>query len=238
MKVLTIDVDYITSNYSRFLESNHSIFPQKRWNDIFENTPLIPNDFHIDSANLLYSLDVFSKAISKCSNVAFGSDHENILYLLEDEKNIELVNIDQHHDIAYGENQIIDIEKYGIPTESCWVWYLLSRNKLSSYDWVCSDTSQNYNVTYFQEPKPGFFPRTEDRNMPEFNIPFRCSLKETYEFSDFDFDLIFVSESKQYIAPQHWYCIDLFKLLFYNTYKEYPKELNQKFQFDYSKHFS
>ena len=235
MKVLTIDVDYITSNYSRFLESNYSIFPQKRWNKLFENTPLIPNDFHIDSANLLYSLDVFSKAISKCDNVVFGSDHENILHLLADEKNIELINIDQHHDIAYEENQIYDIERYDITTESSWVWYLLSKNKISSYDWIGTETSHDYGITYLQETKPGFSPQTRNKNMPEIDIPFRCFLKEKYEFSDFNFDLIFVSESKQYIAPHHWYCIDLFKLMFYNTYKEYPKELNQKFQFDFSK---
>jgi|TARA_Y100000004_G_C8905622_1_gene408534 hypothetical protein len=238
MKVLTIDVDYITSNYSRFLESDFNFSPNKRWTELFENTPLIPNDLHIDSANLLFSLDVFSKAISRCNNVVFGSDHENILYLLENEKNIELINLDQHHDIAYGINQVTDIEKYGICWESCWVWWLYSRNKLTSYDWICNETSQDYNQTYFKTPKPGFTPQTEDRNLPPLNVPFRSFFKENYEFSNFDFDLIFVSESKQYIAPQHWYCIDLFKILHYNTFKEYPKEINQKFKFDYSKHFS
>lgn len=238
MRVLTIDLDYITTDYSRFLDTNYSKYPALRWDKLMYNSPLISRDFKVDCDNLLYSIDVFSRAIEQCQNVVVGIDHESILYELDSiDDEIDLVNIDQHHDIAYDKDQIYKIEKHNIVSEGAWIWYLYIRNRISSYKWICTETSVPYNRKFVSSPpKPGVTVDTESKHLPEIGFPFVYGTKDKIgELTDLEFDLIYVAESPHYVYPDHWRYIDFFRIVYRNKYGYFPKQITQKYEWDYSK---
>lgn len=240
MRVLTIDLDYVTTDYARFSENyNFSQFAGKRWDDLILDTPVHPYDFKIDSSNLLYIIDVFTRSIELCENVVFGKEHESILYELEScEDEIDLINIDQHHDIAYRKEHIDNIEKYNIVSEGSWIWYLYRKNLISSYKWIKTETSVSYNK---DKPsfgiKRGFTYQLDSLNLPPFDVPFIEGLKTDFaDWDDFEFDLIYISESPQYVFPEHWVYAELLKVIYKNRYHKLPKQIDQKYMWDFSKH--
>jgi len=238
MRVLTIDLDYITTDYSRFLETDYNKFAAIRWEKLFNETPLISRDFKIDSNNLLYIVDVFSRSIEHCKNVVFGVDHESILYELDNvNEQLDIINIDQHHDIAYTENHINLIKKYNIVTEGSWIWYLYHNNKISSYKWICTETSMPYNEEFIvHPPKPGFNAETARKELPDINVPFVYGTRDKIgNIDDFEFDYIYVTESPQYVHPDHWFYMHIFRMIYRNKYGEFPKQITKKYEWDYDK---
>jgi len=238
MRVLTIDLDYITTDYSRFLESDYNKYAAIRWDELLYNSPLISKDFQIDSNNLLYIIDVFSKSIEQCKNVIFGIDHESILYELDKtNEKIDLINIDQHHDIVYNSEQIHKVEKYNIVSEGAWIWYLKVQNRISSYKWICTETSMPYGQKFLASPpKPGMEVETGNKNLPEINFPFVYGTRDKIgKIDDFEFDFIYVTESPQYVYPDHWFYMNIFRMIYRNKYGEFPKQITQKYEWDYNK---
>ena len=238
MRVLTIDLDYITTDYSRFLETDYHKFASIRWEKLFNETPLISRDFNIDSDNLLYIIDVFSRSIEHCSNVVFGIDHESILYELDKTNEpIDLINIDQHHDIAYSKKHFHLIEKYNIVSEGSWVWYLNRNNRISTYKWICTETSMEYNKNFVTcPPKPGHDVEKEYNGFPELNFPFVYGTRDKIgNIDDFEFDFIYLTESPQYVHPNHWFYMHIFRMIYRNKYGEFPKQITQKYEWDYTK---
>ena len=141
--VLTIDLDYIAEPY---IQLYHNICNEanvnKQWDHVFSNPQLRSNQFDINSDNLIFALDIFSRALAKCKNVSFSITHDSILYELANEDNFNIVNIDHHHDIVYAGNHEQDLS-YDLVYEGDWIEYLrrnLGKN-VEKYLWINNPNS-------------------------------------------------------------------------------------------------
>ena len=101
MNVLTIDLDYMSNNYAKLVDNIYSNdFTIKRWGEFYKNTYYSEDHFKVNIDNWLFILDVYTKALVECKNVAFGYEHDSILFDLQEvDEQINILNIDQHHDI-------------------------------------------------------------------------------------------------------------------------------------------
>ena len=67
----TIDLDYIAEPY---IQLYHNICNEasveKQWDVVFSDPALTGNNFDINPENLIYTLDVFSRSLANCKNVA------------------------------------------------------------------------------------------------------------------------------------------------------------------------
>lgn len=233
MKVLSLDLDYITTDYARFLDNNQfSIYVYERWDKLFNGSPLIPSDFNVDPSNFIFLFDLFTKSIPNCKNVVFGQEHDSILYELDSVTDkLEIVNVDQHHDIAYTWDQIKRCEKYNIIGEGSWVWYLKMNKMIDSYTWIKTQSSEEYNIDLYSPEDP------PSRNLPELDFNYQSATRDQVEeFTDYNFDLIYISLSPQYVAPQHWFYGDVLITAYKNHYKTMPKFITEKYRWDFSKH--
>ena len=113
MNVLTIDLDYISNNYAKLVDNIYSNdFTNKRWGEFYKNTYYSEDHFKVNIDNWLFILDVYTKAISGCTNVAFGYEHDSILFDLQEvDEQINILNIDQHHDICYINEQYNEVQQ-------------------------------------------------------------------------------------------------------------------------------
>lgn len=233
MRVLSIDLDYISTDYARFLDNNQfSVYLKERWDGLFQNSPLIPADFIVDSANFIFLFDIFTKALPYCKNVVFGQEHDSILYELENATDkIELINIDQHHDIVYTWDQIKRCQNYNVIGEGSWVWYLQMNQMIDSYLWIKTQTSEDYNIDNQSPEDP------PSRYLPDLEFNFQSVLRNQIDkFESYEFDLIYISMSPQYVAPQHWFYGDILVTSYKNYYQSMPKFILEKYMWDFSKH--
>ena len=61
MNVLTIDLDYMSTNYSKLVDSVYSNdFTNKRWGEFYKNTYYSEDHFKINIDNWLFILDVYN----------------------------------------------------------------------------------------------------------------------------------------------------------------------------------
>ena len=109
--VLSIDLDFIAEPYIQlYYNIQNEASVEKQWDQVFNDPALISNNFDINPNNVIYALDTFSRSLAKCKNVVFGITHDSILFELEDKDNLNIVNIDHHHDILYPTGQAQDLE--------------------------------------------------------------------------------------------------------------------------------
>lgn len=219
MRVLSIDLDYIMGPT---IELYNSLFfdqnPSTRWRNLYERSDFRDNHIFIDQSNLMFCFNTFLKSIKTCDNVIFGYDHDSILYGIKDYSNIELINIDHHDDVFAGdyngdyyeflEKEYQEIIESNKVHEGNWVAWLASKDKIKSYTWIGNTNSSN-----------------KIRNDFNLNIVPNYSNveKENYTFSNYNFDLIFVCLSPQYIPKNHWHYFSMFL----STYEEFSgKESN------------
>ena len=139
MNVLTIDLDYMSTNYAKLVDTIYSNdFANKRWGEFYKNTYYSEDHFKVNIDNWLFILDVYTKALAECKNVAFGYEHDSILFDLQDvDEQINILNIDQHHDICYVNEQYNEVIEYDIVSQADWVLWLVKNKNLASYTWIC-----------------------------------------------------------------------------------------------------
>ena len=143
MNVLTIDLDYISTNYAKLVDNIYSNdFTNKRWGEFYDNTYYSEDHFKVNIDNWLFILDVYTKALAECKNVSFGYEHDSILFDLQDiDEPINILNIDQHHDICYVNEQYKEVIDYDIVSQADWVLWLVKNKSLSSYTWIGNKNS-------------------------------------------------------------------------------------------------
>lgn len=191
MNVLSIDIDFITSNYADQITGGVSQPHIKWWNFFrFENSKDINNQINYD--NLSFILDVFNSCVNKNNEVMFAINHHSILSKLDKiDENFDIINIDHHHDVLYNKDEIIDIEKFDVVNCGSWLWYLHIKNKINSYTWI-----KNKNSSIFNE---GI---TNSENPKNYKSFFKDELP--FNMKDINFDFIFVCLSPEFIMPDHW----------------------------------
>ena len=222
MNVLTIDLDYMSDNYAKLVDNiSYNDFTNKRWGEFYKNTYYSEDHFKVNIDNWLFILDVYTKAIAECSNVAFGYEHDSILFDLQDvDEPINILNIDHHHDICYVNEQYSEVIEYDIVSQADWVLWLVKNKNLASYTWV-----GNQNSTQL------------DTDVVQLNWNFNPLLKEGLKMDTYNFDYIYICASPQYLAPHHWYHFDIMKMLYKNICGLDPKVHQDKFGYDLKKYY-
>ena len=121
-------------------------------------------------------------------NIYVAYSHDSILDFLKNDSDLELVNIDHHHDLGYDEKN--NFEK---ATYANWVYYLFKQGKIKKYTWL-----QNVNSGIMPPDKEEncffhefFYNITKDNYIEQFGYP----------------DKIFICLSPEWV-PEH--CFPLF----------------------------
>tara|TARA_A100001234_G_scaffold146141_1_gene128469 strand:+ start:2374 stop:3111 length:738 start_codon:yes stop_codon:yes gene_type:complete len=201
-KVLTIDLDFISNPYARWINHAFSLNTSKRWSEFMEETPFDRSHFHIDTSNLMYCFNTFLKALKSNPKVSFGYDHDSILFAIDQQDDIELINIDQHDDVFHGmgnspEHEYELVTRHNMVNEGNWGIWLHSQGKLKSFTWIMNDNSDVRG----------------NRNARALNFlgdSYQYYLKNEYSFDNYDFDYVHVCLSPQYIYPDHWHYFSMF----------------------------
>ena len=200
--ILSIDLDYIAEPYIQLycnVQENYSV--KKTWDMVFSDPHFSSNNFDINPDNVIYALDIFTRSLTKCKNVVFGITHDSILFELEDKENLNIVNIDHHHDIVYGQEMLKDLD-YDLVGEGDWIEYLHKKSKIEKYVWIKNENS------WLEECST--------------TLNWASYLKTEYQYEMIP-DLIFVCLSPTYIPKFHWFYFKIFMNLYKAFYDDEPK---------------
>jgi hypothetical protein len=201
--VLSIDLDFIAEPYIQLYHNmTHEASVEKTWELIFSHPALVSNNFDVNPDNVIYTLDIFSRSLVHCKNVAFGITHDSILYELENENNLNIVNIDHHHDIMYPPSRLE--LNYDLVSEGIWIEWLHKKSKMEKYVWI-----RNENSWPLQKECPT-------------TMEWSSYLKTEYQYEMIP-DLIFVCLSPAYIPKFHWFYFKIFMNLYKAFYDDVPR---------------
>jgi hypothetical protein len=211
-RVLSIDLDYISSPYSDLIRQMFNVNSSYRWSNFMENTPFHKSHFFIDQSNLTFCFNIFLKSLKYNPKVSFGYDHDSILFSINKENNIDLINIDHHDDVFSGiiknpNEEYEALTKHNIINEGNWGALLHKLKKLNSFTWI-----KNINSDINGD---------RDNRAKQFlgNL-YQSYLKEDYIFEDYNFDYVFLCLSPQYIFPDHWHYFSMF----ISAYEEFSEK--------------
>ena len=176
MNVLSVDFDIIMAPsinlYNNMVPANH-------WDDLLKSLPNLtttPADLNIYSKILRYLL----RTIDKTSSIFISYSHSFIQDYLKNDTNLNITNIDHHHDIFY------DIKDKDKKLEECncadWVKYFHDQGQLKNYTWVHNDNSCD----------PNF-----EVNFKYNKIPFK-----EFKFTD-SYDKYFICLSPEWVPPYY-----------------------------------
>ena len=176
MNVLSIDFDIIMAPS---INLYNNMVPGIKWDDLLKSLPNLtttPADLNIYSRILRYLLRV----IDKTSSIFISYSHSFIQDYLKNDNDLNITNIDHHHDIFY------DIKDKDKKLEECncadWVKYFHDQSKLKNYTWIHNDNSCD----------PNF-----EVNFKYSKIPFK-----EFEFDD-SYDKYFICLSPEWVPPYY-----------------------------------
>lgn len=181
MKVLSIDIDVLfqCSTYQDFQDED--LEPEQSWQVIkwkSEKRGYNNNLFEPDFDTLDFIKKVLQK---KCTNALSYTicEHDEIYEILKElpEKNNHVTNIDNHHDITYGD----DISELTIAN---WVSHGRKDGLILDYLWICRDDSEVCNMSPF-----GYL---------------RSSWKDVNVDALPEYDVVVFCISKHYTPPKYW----------------------------------
>jgi hypothetical protein len=201
-KVLSIDLDYISNPYSELIRQMFAMNSSYRWTKFIKETPFDKSHFFIDQSNLLFCFNIFLKSLKSDPKVSFGYDHDSILFSIDKETDIELINIDQHDDIFEGigkspQDEYEAVTKHNLINQGNWGVWLHSTKRLKSFTWIKNNNSDGTGSR-------------DERGKQFLGNLYESYLKEEYKFDNYDFDHVFVCLSPQYIFPDHWHYFSMF----------------------------
>ena len=235
MKVLSIDLDYITGPTAELFSGLwHDINPIIRWKELYDNSDFTESHLSIDTGGLIYCYHLFLKALKNNPTVVFGYEHDAILYELRNHDNIDIVNIDHHDDVMHGtyhelmrregpqialDKEWNDICKYNHVNEGNWGAWLHYKEKLNSFVWIANEKSGNLDRNWYNEQLLG------DK--------YQTHLRQDYKFEDYNFDHVFVCLSPQYTPQHHWHYFTMFMMAYEEmTGKEIELISKTKYMFE------
>ena len=204
MKILTIDIDYISGQSFELLSLLQGIreIPDHTrnkfyWERIIQDTGVVERYLEPNLHNVRFINKIFYRALFMgCDNVVFGYHHDSILNHISDEaRDILLVNIDHHHDLSVSPNGEYEAFRLGFYAEYNWVLKL--EKQINSYTWIKNPNSGGFKggkLPYIYEEC-----KKEDKELVE-------------SIHDIDgWDLIFVCLSPHHTPPNQWHYFWLMK---------------------------
>lgn len=215
MRVLSIDLDYIMApTIDIYHETGWDDNPTTRWELFFSLTKVKEEELYCDKKNLFWVYEQYLRALENCSSVSFAYDHDNILYSIQDYDEIDLINIDHHHDILYPQMEKPDLVLNNMKwnyhvikdnhhiDEGAWIAWLRSKDKIRSYTWITNENA---------------IEGVGDTELKYFNslIPrFKVVTRKNFEIKDYNFDHIHVCLSPQYMPKRHWHYFTMFSIAY------------------------
>lgn len=176
MNVLSIDFDIIMAPS---INLYNNMVPGIKWDDLLKSLPNLattPADLNIYSDILRYLLRV----VDKTSPIYIAYSHSFIKNYLQYDYDLNIVNIDHHHDIFYdGKDAECKLQDC---TCANWVKYFHDQGQLKSYTWVHNDNSAN----------------------PNFDVEFdynKIPLRE-FKFAE-SYDKYFICLSPEWVPPYY-----------------------------------
>lgn len=204
IKILSIDLDIIMHACLRLYneEANGGLNPTQFWQRLNDNKNI--KDFIYYDAkvyNQLFQL-VIKNIYLKNSPIFFIQSHEKIIDLLKENNlyndyQIDLLNIDFHHDLMYSKEQLQLIHDFDQYSCADWVGYLFLKNKIKNYTWL---TAANAQDCFLLEELPSL------KETITINKQYLYSLPEVIP----NYDYIFVCLSPQWVPFE---CEHLYNLL-------------------------
>jgi len=202
-KYLTIDFDIIMHPCIELYNDYDETADEFLINYPFLN--LLPADLELyeQLTNFLYS--------QKNKDFYFMEDHHEFVKLTQNDGPFELINIDHHHDLGYGDNY-----RWTIPVKQVndgnWVHKLWNLNRITKYTWIKDDKSQD-------PPAQSKKYLTEKHFISNVNL-------EDYK----DCQKIFISHSPIWIPSEYEPLYNIWVELFKNTVKNSTEDLSQQEQ--------
>lgn len=191
MKILSIDFDYIMypciKLYNNLCDGKEN--PTVTWNMI-EQERGVEKFLCYDANALMEIAKVIKRNIKNGAKLIPINDHDEIIQYLENEKNIELLNIDYHHDIIYHSEDINSLADFGKYDCGNWVGYLQLNNFLKEYTWLKAPSSSLCTI-----------------DLPNFQYK-TLGLKDFNSITD-DYDCVFFCLSPQWVPYKYHHLYQL-----------------------------
>lgn len=212
MNVVTIDFDIIMEPSISFYNNMVDIEdPMKDYVDKFSFLTNIPADLYIYD----YLTRYIVRAAKQNQEIYFVNSHDKVIDILKTiphDEQIDLYNIDHHHDLGYdmeSADWIRPMFKYDL---SNWVKYARDKKMVDTFYWVHNENSDPY-------PNEAVRYVTEDYVLKDFNL----------EDDKYAPDVLIICSSFEWIPP-------VYQPLFYSwnticseiTGKEYPFDSIEK----------
>lgn len=183
--VLTIDIDFMFTDMNKYIgKINSDLTPEQSWQVI--RWSLHQDDFKPCLKSLSFILKIIGQ---NCKNAAVEqiTEHDEAVKIMEKYgcKDVELWNIDYHHDINYKPTLSDEIDL------SNWVTHSRHQGLIKNYTWIMQDDSK------FPEMSPIKYKYISYKDISDDIIP--------------RFDLVIICTSKHYTPPKYW----KFNKLFY-----------------------
>lgn len=143
MNILSIDFDWIMEpsiEAYNHISRGERLGPLRTWEKIKEIIPNFNPQCDLNKFHILYFflLDKGKKLTKK--DIYIGLNHDEICHFLENDKKVNIYNIDHHHDIGYPKDEQ-DEKAYESLSVANWVYFLQKEHKLSSYTWIHNQNS-------------------------------------------------------------------------------------------------
>jgi hypothetical protein len=189
--------------------------------------------------------DLFCKNLFKLSEdkILISSYHVDILELIKGIGDpIEILNIDNHHDIVYERNSLCELRN-SLVSSANWVGWLFIHAFVENYIWCSQELSEDFSDEFAEELKTLYdknisYDIIDSRNLV-FNSKYAVTenTSENYlkhrpkfevelgikkYFYDIDFDYLFVCLSPGYTPKEHYFMYDIIrstKNRFFEKYK-------------------
>ena len=211
VNILSIDMDYIMepsiNKYNNYIKSD--IKPSKLWKNVYKRIGKKRNKlrYNQDKLEELVKLLNMKCELTPIDNIVYVDDHDGIVDFMVDKGiifkdgsglkteigDINIFNIDHHHDIYYSENQAVNVDTEDNYSVGSWMWLLDKYSLISNYTWI-----RNHNSS------------------PYYGMPTNCNYYEVDTLSyllNVNFDYIFICKSPHWIPPEYH---DLIDIIIYN----------------------
>lgn len=181
MDILSIDFDIIMAPV---IEYYNNMVPQRNWNSIQEENPglIIPK---ADLKHFNYLICLLNRIIEKDTDLYIAFSHKKILDFLKEDKNLNIINIDHHHDLGYHPEGEMDS-----PSCANWVRVLFENNQIKTYIWAKNVNSQLPNEILKQK-------------INGYNIIIKDFNDLKNKIDRMEFDKIFICLSPEWVPPYY-----------------------------------
>ena len=186
-------------------------------------------DYCLTTSDFNEVLELFCRNLFRLKeeNISFAQYHVDVLDLcLKCKNELEVINIDMHHDVFYQEVQSTAEIRNNIADSSGWVGWLAAHQPLKKYTWCKQPFSEEFSEELTQAfhnmyNKPINYDIVDARNLifnskravTELKNENYLKIKPAIEvetrikkyFYEIDFDYMFVCLSPEYTPKEHYY---------------------------------